>query len=78
MKADNELESIDKYRELKWEPQHWVVIAHVLILALGKQTQVEFCDFEASLVYAVSSRTARTAIQRKPVLKKNQNNKTNV
>jgi hypothetical protein len=36
-----------------------------LIPALGRQRQV---DFEASLVYRVSSRTAR-AIQRNPVLK---------
>jgi hypothetical protein len=37
-----------------------------LIPALGKQRQV---DFEVSLVYRVSSRTAR-ATQRNPVLKK--------
>jgi hypothetical protein len=30
-----------------------------LIPALGRQTQVSLCEFEASLVYRVSSRTAR-------------------
>jgi hypothetical protein len=28
-------------------------------LAFGRQKQEEFCEFEASLVYRVSSRTAR-------------------
>ena len=40
-----------------------------LIPALGKQRQVDLCEFEASLVYRASSRTAR-AIQRNPVSKK--------
>jgi hypothetical protein len=39
-----------------------------LIPALGKQRQSDLCDFKASLVYRVSSRTAR-ATQRNPVLK---------
>ena len=30
-----------------------------LILALGKQKQVDLCEFESSLVCRVSSRTAR-------------------
>jgi hypothetical protein len=49
-----------------------------LIPALGRQRQADFEDFEfeASLVYKVSSRTAR-AIQRNPVLK-NQNNNNNL
>jgi hypothetical protein len=37
-----------------------------LIPALGKQRQAIFSEFEASLVYRVSSRTAR-ATQRNPV-----------
>jgi hypothetical protein len=37
--------------------------------ALGRQRQVDLHEFEASLVYKVSSRTARGA-QRNPVLKK--------
>ena len=37
-----------------------------LILALWRQRQVDFCEFLASLVYRVSSRTAR-AMQRDPV-----------
>jgi hypothetical protein len=30
-----------------------------LILSLGRQRQVDFCEFEANLVYIVSSQTAR-------------------
>ena len=37
-----------------------------LIPALRRQTQADLCEFEASLVYRVSSRTARAA-QRNPV-----------
>jgi hypothetical protein len=37
-----------------------------LIPALGRQRQADLCEFEASLVYRVSSRTARD-IQRNPV-----------
>jgi hypothetical protein len=44
----------------------WAVVAHALIPTLGRQRQV---DFEASLVYRVSFRTAR-ATQRNPVSKK--------
>ena len=39
-----------------------------LIPALRRQRQVDLCEFEASLVYRVSSRTAR-ATQRNPVKK---------
>ena len=38
-----------------------------LIPALGRQRQVDLCEFKASLVYRVVSRTAR-ATQRNPVL----------
>jgi hypothetical protein len=41
----------------------------LLIPALGRQRQAEFCEFKASLVYRVSSRTAR-ATQRDLVLNK--------
>jgi hypothetical protein len=37
-----------------------------LIPTLGRQRQENFCEFEASLVYRVSFRTARVA-QRNPV-----------
>jgi hypothetical protein len=40
-----------------------------LILALGRQRQTDLFEFKASLVYTVSSRTAR-AIPGKPSLKK--------
>ena len=36
-----------------------------LISALGRQRQADLCEFEVSLVYRVSSRTAR-ATQRNP------------
>ena len=36
--------------------------------ALGSQRQADLCEFKASLVYRMSSRTAR-ATQRNPVLK---------
>ena len=40
-----------------------------LILALGRQRLVDLCEFKASLVYRVSSRTAR-ATGRKSISKK--------
>jgi hypothetical protein len=40
------------------------------IPALWKQRQEDLCEFEASLVYKESSRTARTVTQRNPVLEK--------
>jgi hypothetical protein len=45
-----------------------------LILALGRQRQVNLCEFKASLVYIVSSRIAR-APQRNPVSKNKTQNK---
>jgi hypothetical protein len=45
-----------------------------LIPALGRQRQADFSEFKASLIYKVSSRTAK-AIQRNPVSKNNNNNK---
>jgi hypothetical protein len=53
-----------------------------LILVFGRQSQVDCCELEASLVYRASSKTAG-AMQRNPVLKnqkgrkkKNKNQKT--
>jgi hypothetical protein len=43
----------------------------------GKQKQVDFCEFEASLVYRASSRTAR-ATKSNPALQKTKQNKTKV
>ena len=45
-----------------------------LITALWRQKQNDLCEFEDSLVYKASSRMARIATQRNPVLK-NQPNK---
>lgn len=50
----------EKERERGRERERDVVAAHTLILAFGRQTQVKVCEFKASLIYAVSSRTART------------------
>lgn len=41
-----------------------------LLLALREQRQTDFCEFEASLIYRVSSRMARVA-QRNCLEKKN-------
>jgi hypothetical protein len=40
------------------------------VQALRRQKQVDVCEFEGSMVYRVSSRTARTT-QRNPVSKQN-------
>ena len=47
-----------------------------LIPTFGRQRQADLSEFEASLVYRVSSRTSR-AIQRNPVSKNKTKNKTN-
>ena len=39
------------------------------ILALRRQRQVEICEFKANLGYKISSRTARTVIQRNLISK---------
>ena len=39
-----------------------------LMSVLGKQRQADLCEFDHSLVYRVSSRTARATVQRNPVL----------
>ena len=44
--------------------------------ALGRQRQGDLCEFKASLVYKLSSRTNR-ATQRNPVLKNKTNNNNN-
>jgi hypothetical protein len=54
--------------------KRWAVMAP-LIPALGRQRR-SISEFEASLVYRVSSRTAR-AIQRNPVSKKQNKTKQN-
>jgi hypothetical protein len=46
----------------------------LLVSALGRQKQVDFCDFQGSLVYGVNSRTARATL-RNPILKNKQTNK---
>jgi hypothetical protein len=40
-----------------------------LILALGRQKEADLLEFEASLVYRMSSRTARAVKQRNSILK---------
>jgi len=48
---------------------YWAELS-LLTLTLGRQRQADLCEFTASLVYKVSSRTARIAPQRNPVSKK--------
>jgi hypothetical protein len=43
-----------------------VVVHTPLIEALGRQKQVDLCEFEVSLVYRVNSRTSRVVRQRVP------------
>jgi hypothetical protein len=52
----------------------WWWLSLILILGRQRQSQVDLCDLEASLVHRVSSRTARAA-QRNPVLKKKESKK---
>ena len=47
-----------------------------LIPALGRQRQVDLNEFEASLVYKASSRTARTVTHRNPLSQKQNKTKT--
>ena len=51
-----------------------VLMVHALILALGRQRQADLCEFEAGLVYRVSSRTVRAA--QIHLISKNNKNKT--
>ena len=54
------------------------MVAHAfLIPALGRQRQVDVCEFKASLVYKMGPRTARAVTQGNPV-SKNQPNKQNM
>lgn len=59
--------SSHKAKLITWHPK---VIRHTpLSPALGRQRQVDFHEFEASLVYTRSSRVARAVTQRNCVLK---------
>jgi hypothetical protein len=60
-------------RETKISCDWWRAL---LIPALGKQRQEDLCEFEASLVYRVSSTIAR-ATQRNPVSTKQNKTKQN-
>ena len=42
-------------------------MAHAFNPSYWRQRQADLCEFEASLVYRVSSRTARAVSQRNPV-----------
>ena len=46
------------------------VEAHTFNRALRRQKQADLCEFEASLIYRVSSRTARVVTQRNSALRK--------
>ena len=51
-----------------------MMAAHTLILAYRRQRQANLCEFEASLIYRVSSRTGSKASERNKT--KQNNNKT--
>ena len=51
------------------------VVSQPVISALGRQRQGDLCEFKASLVYRVSSRTAKIVTQKNPV-SKNKKQKT--
>jgi hypothetical protein len=53
-------------RSSKRETHSWMLRCTPLIPALRRQRQVDLCEFEASLVYKVSTRTAM-ATQRNPI-----------
>lgn len=46
------------------------VAAHALILALGRQTQVDLFEFEISLFYRASPGQSRLVTPRNPISKK--------
>ena len=50
---------------------------HLKSQQLGGRGKVDLCEFEASLVYRMSSRAARAVTQRNPVSKNKQTNKQN-
>ena len=52
--------------------------APLLILALGRQRQADLCEFEARLVYRVSSRTGFGATEKPCLEKQNKTKKKNV
>ena len=47
----------------------WVAAAHAFGNSTRRQRQANLCEFEANLVYKVSSRIARAVAQRNPVSK---------
>ena len=49
-----------------------------LIPALEKQRQVDLCEFKASLVYRMSSQTARAVTKRNPDSKNQEKNMNSV
>ena len=50
------------------------MVAHAFNSALGRQRQMDLCEFKANLVYGASSRIGTKAIQRNPVSEKKINN----
>lgn len=52
-------------------------MSYTLLPAFRRQMQADFCEFQASLVYEMSSRTVRKVTQRNPISnKQKQANKT--
>lgn len=57
---------------IRKKKQSWVVMAHALISAPGRQMQVNFCESKVSLVYIESSKKSR-ATQRNSASNKQTN-----
>ena len=50
------------------------LVAHTFNPSTQEAEQAGLCEFETSLVYRMSSRTARSIAQRSPILKENKTN----
>ena len=57
---------LHEIRHRKMNTMSQAVVAHAFNLRPRRQSQVDLCEFEASLIYIASSRTARDT-QRIPV-----------
>ena len=52
---------VDSERKTKTKKVRWPgVVAHTFNPSTGKQRQEDFCEFKASLIYLMNSRTVKT------------------
>ena len=74
MRRDYQPKCIDSLWELKIQGLGKAMWHMPLIPTLGRQRQVELCEFEGSLVYRASSRTGFKAAEKPCLGKTKQNN----